>query len=174
MCYRLSSAPLFTETVIQNRVCELACEIESSFEYDMIIGVLTGAFIFISDLSRKLQKQTPLHFIQTKSYGKSVVSGGKVEIVKLDNFSLEGKRVLLIDDILDTGKTLAALSKDFQAQGVSEIKTCVLLDKPSRRETKIQADFRGFEIEDFFVVGYGMDYADRYRTLPCIFTIVSE
>ncbi len=170
MRYEISPEPLLSETEIQNRVAELAREIEASFEYDLIAGILTGAFIFISDLSRKLPRRVPLHLIKASSYGTGMTSGA-VEIPEFDAVPFADKKVLLIDDILDTGKTLAALVQKMKACGAAEVKTCVLLDKPSRREVGFQADYRGFEIEDQFAVGYGMDYAENFRTLPAIFVM---
>ncbi|MDR1759973.1 MAG: hypoxanthine phosphoribosyltransferase [Fibrobacter sp.] len=170
MRYEISPKPLFSEAEIQNRVAELAREIDASFEYDLIAGILTGAFVFIADLSRRLSRRVPLRFIKASSYGERMTSGA-VEIPESDFTPFAGKKILLIDDILDTGKTLEALVQKMKACGAAEVKTCVLLDKPSRREVPFQTDYRGFEIEDQFVVGYGMDYAENFRTLPAVFVM---
>lgn len=132
------------------------------------VGVLKGSVVFMADLVRTLAAPLEMAFVEASSYRKGTTSG------KLDlNFfphdgEIRGKRVLLVDDILDTGRTMHALKAEFLERGAAEVKTCVFLDKPSRRSVDLHADFRCFEVEDLFVVGYGLDYAGRYRNLPYV------
>ena len=164
-------APLITAQQIEKRLDSLALEIQAT-GFDVILSVLTGSYIFTADLSRKIA--TPdleIAFIKASSYGDSTVSKGTVNISGHEKLNLKGKRILLIDDILDTGNTMKALIETLEKQEPAVIKTCVLLNKESRRVVDCHTDFVGFEIEDKFVAGYGLDCANKYRTLRDIWTL---
>ena len=176
--YRMSEKPLISADKIRERVATLAREIADAYDYDILLSALTGAYMFTADLSRELAKaqgakaaQKKIGFIKASSYGNSTESSGKLQVRGLDKFDLKGKKILMIDDIADTGTTLLGLTNLLQEAGAKEVRTCVLLNKQERREVKVQADFVGFEIENEFVVGYGLDYAEDYRTLPEIWTL---
>lgn len=169
--YRLSREPLITARQIEQRLDTLANEIRP-LDFDVILSVLTGSYIFTADLSRRLAKPNLLvKFIRASSYGESTESCGSVKFSGLENIDIRGKRVLVIDDILDTGATMARLCSILNDMGAGLIKTCVLLDKEGRRTTEIEANFVGFNIKNEFVVGYGLDCAGEYRTLPEIWTL---
>lgn len=169
--YRLSREPLITARQIEQRLDTLANEIRS-LDFDVILSVLTGSYIFTADLSRRLAKPNlQVKFIRASSYGESTESCGSVKFSGLENIDIRGKRVLVIDDILDTGATMARLCSILNDMGAGLIKTCVLLDKEGRRTTEIEANFVGFNIKNEFVVGYGLDCAGEYRTLPEIWTL---
>lgn len=169
MEYELSKEPLITASQIEERVQILGKEISSLYQVDLVIGALTGAFIFVADLVRHLPSSVQIHFIKTSSYGLSQESSGIVEIKNLDHIDMKGKNILVVDDILDTGRTLHSLLERIHLANPKTLKSVVLLDKPSRRVVPIEADFVGFTIENDFVVGYGLDYADNYRALPAIY-----
>jgi len=171
MSRHLSEKPLLEAEAIQKRVAGLAVEIEKKYPCDLLVGVLTGAFIFVADLVRQMNSDLKLAFIKAESYGCSDTSCGEVRFTDIKKLNVKDKRILVIDDILDTGHTLNALTKVMQNCGASSVKSCVLLDKPSRREVAFEADFKGFVIDNVFAVGYGLDYADNYRTLPAIYTL---
>ena len=169
--YKLSKKPLITAKQIEQRLDALAGEIKP-FDFDVILSALTGSYIFTADLSRRLAKPNlQIKFIRASSYGDSTESCGNVQVSGLEGFDIRGKRVLVIDDILDTGATMACLTRILSGMGASLIKICVLLDKEGRRTTDISADFVGFNIKNEFVVGYGLDCAGEYRTLPEIWTL---
>ena len=169
--YKLPSAPLITAQEINARLDSLASELKA-FDFDVILSALTGSYMFAADISRKIAKPAlKIYFIKASSYGDSTQSSGKVQISGLEKLDIKSKRILLVDDILDTGNTMFALVQAIAEYGPTSIKTCVLLNKESRRTVDFHADFVGFEIEDKFVVGYGLDYADEYRTLPEIWTL---
>jgi len=132
-----------------------------------VISVLNGTVFFLPDLIRRMTLPLRLDFIGVSSYGQNTRSG-KLVMTKDLRLDVTGRDVLLVDDILDTGRTLQSVTQRLRQAGARSIKTCVLLDKPSRRHVAIQADYIGFEIPDYFVVGYGLDYAERYRNLPFI------
>ncbi|HEX6881605.1 MAG TPA: hypoxanthine phosphoribosyltransferase [Terriglobales bacterium] len=155
---------------IRKRVAEIAAQISNDFQGESIVllGVLKGAAIFLSDLSRQVSLDASFDFISVSSYGNAKQNSGEVKMLKDVDQSLEGKNVILVEDILDTGLTLTYLSKLLKAHKPKAFKIAALLDKKARRVENIQADYVGFEIPDEFVVGYGMDYAERYRNLPDI------
>ncbi len=155
---------------IAKRVAEIAAQISKDFHGEPIVllGVLKGAAIFLSDLSRQVSLDASFDFISVSSYGNAKQNSGEVKMLKDVDQSLEGKNVILVEDILDTGLTLTYLSKLLKAHKPKAFKIAALLDKKARRVENIQADYVGFEIPDEFVVGYGMDYAERYRNLPDI------
>ena len=169
--YKLSNAPLLNAQQIDKRLESLAQELEAC-DFDVILSVLTGSYIFTADISRRIAKPNlQIAFIRASSYGDSTTSNGKVSISGIEKLDITNKRVLLIDDILDTGNTMKALVQALAELKPASIKTCVLLNKESRRTVDYHANFVGFEIEDKFVVGYGLDYANDYRTLPEIWTL---
>jgi len=161
---------LFTPEQIEQAVHRLASEILTEYRDKplTIICVLTGSLMFMSDLIRLLPIRLHLDCIGASSYGDATTSSGVITITKQLRVGVRDRRVLLVDDILDTGHTLSYISDVIRALRPIDLKTCVLLDKPSRRKVNITPDFHGFEIPDHFVVGYGLDYADQYRNLPYI------
>ena len=155
---------------IAKRVAELAAQISKDYagESIVLLGVLKGAAIFLSDLSRHITLDSTFDFISVSSYGNAKQNSGEVKMLKDVDQSMEGKNIILVEDILDTGLTLTYLSRVLKAHKPKSFKIAALLDKKARRIENIQADYVGFEIPDEFVVGYGMDYAERYRNLPDI------
>jgi hypoxanthine phosphoribosyltransferase len=160
---------LITEEQLARRVKILAREIERDFRgrETVVVSLLSGTVMFLADLIRHLNLPLRLDFIGVSSYGVGTESGDLVFTKEL-RLDVRGRDVLLIDDILDTGKTLSRVLPKLRALKPRRIKVCVLLDKPSRRVEKIKADYIGFAVPDFFVVGYGLDFAERYRNLPFV------
>lgn len=136
-----------------------------------LVCVLKGAFIFLSELARALPGDCSLDFIAVSSYGKSTVSSGQVQLIKDLDTGIEGRDVVIVEDIVDTGLTLTYLQAVLQARSPRNLRTACLLSKPSRRKVDVKVEYIGFTIEDKFVVGYGLDYAERYRNLPYIAVI---
>lgn len=165
---------LYTRTQIAERVAEMGAEITRDLngEKVVLVGVLKGAAIFLSDLARSLAVDATFDFVAVSSYGKGQRSSGAVKLIKDLDEPIEGKNVLIVEDILDTGLTLSYLRKIFLQHRPRTLRIAALLDKPSRRLEKIDADYVGFSIPNLFVIGYGMDYAERYRNLPdiCLMT----
>ena len=164
---------LITEEEIKKRVSELARQISDDYQADgveeiYILGVLRGAFIFLSDLSRQLTIPRRVDFIALSSYEDKSTTSGAVRLVLDVRAPLRGKHVLVVEDIVDSGKTLDYLLKTLKAREPASLKTCTLLQKPERLEVPTSIDYLGFTIPDKWVVGYGLDYADQYRTLPYI------
>jgi hypoxanthine phosphoribosyltransferase len=160
---------LFTDEQIARRVKVLAREIERDFRgrETVVVSLLSGTVLFLADLIRHLNLPLRLDFIGVSSYGLGTESGELVFTKEL-RLDVRGRDVLLVDDILDTGKTMSRVVPKLQVLQPRRIKTCVLLDKPARRTYDVEADYVGFEIPDFFVVGYGLDFAERYRNLPFV------
>lgn len=164
---------LFTREQIQKRVDELNREIAGSYQADnlVLLGILRGSFIFLADLVRGFARHN-LHpridFITLSSYGAGTESSGTVRIAHDTTEDLRGADVLIVDDILDSGRTLAFAKTLFQQRGANSVRTCVLLDKKARRTVSMEADYSGFAVGNEFVVGYGLDYDNRYRELPHI------
>jgi len=177
----MSAAPhldreLFTAAEIRARVNAIADEIARDFGTDdfLAVSLLKGSFVFTADLIRALARHhvNPMvDFLALSSYGSDCNSSGKVTLRHELSLPVKGHRVLLIDDILDTGLTLQTACSMLAGLGASQIRTCVLLDKPSRRVVPVSADYTGFQVEDVFVVGYGLDYNNRYRHLPGLATL---
>lgn len=165
---------LYTRQQIAGRVAEMGAEITRDLngEKVVLVGVLKGAALFLSDLARCLQVDATFDFVAVSSYGKGQRTSGAVKLIKDLDEPIEGKNVLVVEDILDTGLTLAYLRKILLQQKPRTLRIATLLDKPSRRIEKIDADYVGFSIPNLFVIGYGMDYAERYRNLPdiCLMT----
>ena len=161
---------LFSRQRIAERVAEMGAQITHDLggEKLVMIGVLKGAAPFLADLSRAIEVDATFDFVSTTSYGKGQRSSGAVKLIKDLDHSIEGKNVLVVEDILDTGLTLSYLRKLFLQQHPKTLRIATLLDKPSRRIEKIDADYVGFSIPNLFVIGYGMDYAERCRNLPDI------
>jgi hypoxanthine phosphoribosyltransferase len=162
---------LIDEAAIAARIAELAAEIDDAFagtEKLVLVGLLRGSFIFIADLARRLTVPVEIDFLEVSSYGDATVSSREVRVLKDLRSQIEGRDVLVVEDIIDTGHTLAAVRELLLARHPRRLEVCALLDKPSRRETPVEARFIGFEIPDAFVVGYGIDYAQRNRNLPYI------
>ncbi|MCF0261813.1 MAG: hypoxanthine phosphoribosyltransferase [Sphaerochaetaceae bacterium] len=163
---------LIDAETIQRRVTELANQINHDYatitEPLILVGVLKGAFIFLSDLCRKLTVPHVVDFIAVSSYGKGSETTGNVRLLMDTRENLEGHHVLVIEDILDSGYTLEYLNKNFNARGTKSVKNAVLLDKPQRHVVPVNISYLGFSVPDVWVVGYGLDYGEKYRTLPYI------
>lgn len=153
---------------IQRRVVELANQIRRDFPGEPLhlVGVLKGAVFFLSDLARAISGEVSLDFIAVSSYGKGTRTSGQVQLTKDLDASIEGRNVIVVEDILDTGMTLQYLLRIFEQRKPKRLRVAVLLDKPERRIAAVQADYVGFKIPNEFVVGFGLDYAERYRNLP--------
>ncbi len=160
---------LISERQIAKRVRELSAEIQKDFtgRETVVVSLLSGTVMFLADLMRRLTLPLRLDFIGVSSYGPGTTSGELVFTKEL-RLDVRGRDVLLVDDILDTGRTLTKVLAKLRALKPRRIKVCVLLDKTARRVEPVQADYAGFEIPDYFVVGYGMDFGERYRNLPFI------
>ncbi|MEO6003053.1 MAG: hypoxanthine phosphoribosyltransferase [Opitutus sp.] len=167
---------LFTEAQIKRRVRGLAREIKKVYgkgEFTMI-ALINGAVMFTADLMREIDNPVRLDCIRVSSYGSGTKSVGAPQIVADLTLDIANRDVLIIDDILDTGKTLALVTTLARKLKPASLRTCVLLDKKARREVDFEADFVGFKIPNKFVVGYGLDFAERYRNLPCIGVLKTE
>ncbi len=159
---------LITKEELDRQVEELGSRISKDYEGKelVIIGVLKGGFIFLADLARKITIPVDLDFMSVSSYGDSSKSSGVVKIIKDVDINISGKHVLIVEDIIDTGLTLNHLVELLKTRGPLSVKICAALDKPSRRKVDVQVDYKGIEIPDEFVIGYGLDYAGKYRNIP--------
>jgi hypoxanthine phosphoribosyltransferase len=164
---------LFSKDVIEQRVRELAEEISRDYagEELIVVGILKGAFIFMADLIRSFKVPCQVDFAQLASYGSGTVSSGDVVIRKDIDLPIAGRDVLIVEDIVDTGLTLSFLVETLKNRGPRSLKVCVFLDKKSRRKVPFTADYKGFDIDDGFVVGYGLDFNEQYRYLPDVYII---
>jgi hypoxanthine phosphoribosyltransferase len=161
--------PLIPADAIEQRVRELAQAIDSDHPLGVhLVCVLKGAFVFLSDLARALRCDATIDFMAVSSYGSATRSSGQVQLLKDLDTPIEGRDVVIVEDIVDTGLTLAYLQDILRARAPRHVRTVCLLDKPSRRRVAVHVDYVGFEIDDQFVVGYGLDYRERYRTMPYI------
>ncbi|MDB6095421.1 MAG: hpt [Verrucomicrobia bacterium] len=167
---------LVTEEAIQQRVRELGIELKEVYgdEEINVISIMNGAILFTADLLRQIDNPVRLDCIRISSYGNATESHGTPKLVHSLTLDVTGRHVLLVDDILDTGKTLSLVSGMIRGLQPASLRVCVLLDKKGRRQVPFDADFVGFGIPDKFVVGYGLDYAERYRNLPSIGVLKSE
>ncbi|WP_213974407.1 hypoxanthine phosphoribosyltransferase [Tepidanaerobacter acetatoxydans] len=159
---------LITEKQLKEKVEQLGKKISSDYKNSdnfLMVGVLKGAVVFMSDLIRCINLPLQIDFMAVSSYGTSTESSGVVRILKDLDESVEGKDVLIIEDIIDSGLTLSYMYNILKSRKPASIKICALLDKPSRRKVELDVDYLGFEIPDYFVVGYGLDYAGKYRNL---------
>ena len=162
---------LFTEQQLKDRVAQLGKEISRDYagkEPVLLVSVLRGSYIFMADLSRAMDIPVQIDFMSVSSYGKGTSTSGQVEIKKDLSDSIEGVHVIVVEDILDSGNTLSYLLHVLLARHPASISLCTLLDKPERREKPIHADYVGFTVPNAFIVGYGLDYAEKYRNLPYI------
>jgi len=160
---------LLSAQQIQDRVRVLAADIHRDHPYGVhLVCVLKGAFVFLSDLARALPGDCSLDFMAVSSYGASTESSGQVRLIKDLDSSLDGRDVVIVEDIVDTGLTLTYLQEILNARSPRRLRTACLLSKPSRRKVDVKVDYVGFTIEDEFVVGYGLDFGERYRNLPYI------
>jgi len=167
---------LLTERQIRQRVAAIAADLKAVFgdgEFT-IVSLINGAVMFTADLMREIDNPVRLDCIRVSSYGQKTKSIGTPQVIYSLTLDIKDRHVLLIDDILDTGKTLALVSKLIRELQPASLRTCVLLDKKERREVAIEADFVGFDIPNKFVVGYGLDFAERYRNLPYIGVLKPE
>ena len=169
---------LLSEEQLRNRIREMGAQISEDYrdKNPTMVCILKGAIMFYTDLLRAMPIPVAMDFMAVSSYGKSTKSSGEVEIRKDLSTSIEGKHVIIVEDIVDSGFTLTYLTKMLQSRGAASIKLCTLLDKPSRRAPGItlKADYSGFEVGNEFVVGYGLDYAEMYRNLPYIGVLKPE
>ena len=167
---------LFTEEALRTRVQELAKQIDRDYagREPILISVLRGSFVFMADLVRSITLPCTLDFMAVSSYGAGTTSSGQVKITKDLSESIEGKDVIVVEDILDSGNTLSYLLQLLQARSPASVRLCTLLDKPSRRTKEVELHYSGFTIPDYFVVGYGLDYAQQYRNMPYIGVLKPE
>lgn len=167
---------LITEEEIQEKVNELGAILTEEYKdkYPLAIGILKGALPFMGDLIRRIDTYIELDFMDVSSYGNATVSSGEVKIVKDLNTSVEGRDVLIIEDIIDSGKTLRYLVDLMKYRKANSVKIVTLLDKPAGRKVDLEADYIGFTVPDSFVVGYGLDYMEKYRNLSYIGVLKKE
>ena len=162
---------LLTEEAIKEKVKELGREITNDYKDAknlLIIGVLKGSFVFLSDLVREIKLPCEVDFMSVSSYQDSSVSSGEVKIRKDISLNTAKKNILFVEDIIDTGFTMSKIKEMFYERGANSVKLCALISKPDRRKVDIHIDYKGFDIPDEFVIGYGLDYAEKYRNLPFI------
>ena len=163
---------LLSEAQIQQRVAEMAEQIRNDHPDDLhVVAVLKGAFMFLSDLVRHTPGHVSMDFMAVSSYAKGTTSSGEVRLQKDLDSALDGRNVVIVEDIVDTGLTLTYLQDILRSRGPKSLRTACLLSKPSRRKVDVKVEYIGFTIEDKFVVGYGLDYAEQYRNLPYIAVI---
>ena len=161
---------------IARRVKELGESIKRDFEgkKPLMVCILKGSSVFFADLIRSIDMPLEIEFMAASSYGSATVSSGEVKVVGALDEKIRGRHVILVEDIIDSGRTIAYLKADMLNKGVESLTVCTLLDKPSRRVSEVQPDYVGFEVPDAFVVGYGLDYAQAYRNFPDIGVLKPE
>ena len=161
---------LFSEAQLDAKVSELGARISKDYEGNnpLIVSVLKGSYVFMADLTRKITIPCNIDFMAVSSYGNGTKTTGEVQIIKDIGSKIDGRDLIIVEDILDSGVTLSFLMKILKARGANSIRLCTLLSKPERRKVDVPIDYLGFEIPDEFVVGYGLDYAEKYRNLPYI------
>jgi hypoxanthine phosphoribosyltransferase len=168
---------LLDEETIQQRVQAVADQVSADYrdkEQIVLVGVLKGSFIFLADLARRLTVPHHVDFVAVSSYGAQGASSGAVRLIMDTRAPITGQHVIVVEDIMDTGYTLDYLLRSFAARQPASLKSCVLLSKPERRQVDVEVDYLGFEIPNVWVVGYGLDFADRFRTLPYIAALKPE
>ncbi|SES43379.1 hypoxanthine phosphoribosyltransferase [Psychrobacillus sp. OK032] len=167
---------LLTEEQIEEKVRELGATLTTEYKdkFPLAIGILKGAMPFMSDLMKRVDTYIEMDYMDVSSYGNATVSSGEVKIIKDLNTSVEGRDILIIEDIIDSGMTLSYLVDLFKYRKAKSIKLVTLLDKPTGRKVDLKADYVGFEVPDAFVVGYGLDYAEKYRNLPYVGVLKKE
>ncbi len=161
---------LFTEEQLKQKVAELGAQITADYQgkNPLIVSVLKGSYVFMADLTRRIDVPCQVDFMVVSSYGAGTKTSGEVQIIKDLENSIDGRDLIIVEDILDSGVTLSYLMKVLTARGANSIRLCTLLSKPERRKVDVPVDYLGFEIPDEFVVGYGLDFAEKYRNLPYI------
>ncbi len=166
----------YSEEQLKTKVAELGAAITRDYQgkSPVLVSVLRGSYIFMADLTRAIDLPCTVDFMSVSSYGTGTTSSGQVKILKDLSEPIEGKDLIIVEDILDSGNTLFYLRDVLAARKPASIAICTLLDKPERRTKPIQADYSGFEVPDAFVVGYGLDYAEKYRNLPYIGVLKPE
>jgi len=159
---------LFSEQQLADKVAELGARISADYEgkNPLVVSVLKGSYVFMADLTRKITIPCNVDFMAVSSYGEGTKTTGEVQIIKDIGSKIDGRHLIIVEDILDSGVTLSFLMKILKARGAASIRLCTLLSKPERRKVDVPVDYLGFEIPDAFVVGYGLDYAEKYRNLP--------
>jgi hypoxanthine phosphoribosyltransferase len=164
---------LYSKEVIDQRVKDLADAISRDLEGKevVLVGVLNGAFIFMADLARYLKVPHSVDFTRLASYGSGLASSGSITVTKDIETDIEGKEVVIVEDIVDTGITMAFLRERLEKRRPASIRICTLIDKKQRREASIDADYVGFDLDEGFIVGYGLDFDERFRCLPDIYVI---
>lgn len=167
--YKLTGVML-SQGEIENKVTELAKQIEKDYEGQdlLLVGILKGASVFVADLMRKMNLNVNIDFMSVSSYGSGTVSSGTVKILKDLDVDIKDKNVLIVEDIIDSGITLRNLYDTLMTREPRSLKLCTLLNKPARKKVDVNVDYVGFVIEDKFIVGYGIDYDEKYRNLPYI------
>ena len=167
---------LISKEQIEKRVSELGAQISKDYEGKtiLLIGILKGSVPFMADLMRHIDGDVEIDFMSVSSYGSSTKSSGVVRIIKDLDKSIEGKDVIIVEDIVDSGLTLAYLKSHLLSRNPASLRVCTMLDKPARRKVEFTPDYCGFEIEDKFIVGYGLDFDQKYRNLPYISWIKEE
>jgi hypoxanthine phosphoribosyltransferase len=167
---------LIDEAALQARIAELGEEISADYRGRelLLIGVLKGAVFFMSDLMRRLRVPCEIDFMAISSYGASTDSSGVVRILKDLDINIEGRHVLVVEDIIDSGLTLSYLMRNLEAREPASLEVCALMTKPDRREIDVDVRYVGFEIPNRFVIGYGLDFAERYRNLPFVAVLRSD
>lgn len=163
---------LYSRVEIEKRVKELGIYLSKEYKDRnlVIISLLRGSFIFTADLVRELNIPVEIEFMTTESYGNEEISRGVVKILQDVRGNLQGKDVLIVDDIIDTGYTLKKVIQHLEEKNPNSIRVCTMLDKPNRRKVELKPDYVGYEIPDVFIVGYGLNYGEYYRNIPYIFT----
>lgn len=167
---------MLTEDQLREKVCTLGAQISEDYKDKnlLLVSVLKGSILFMADLMRAISIPASVDFMSVSSYGAGTKTSGVVKIIKDLDIPLEGYDLLIVEDILDSGKTLEYIIEMLEARNPRSIKICTLLDKPDRRQVEISPDYSGFVIPDEFVVGYGLDYAEKYRNLPYIGVLKPE
>lgn len=174
--FKYTIETLISEEKIKERVKELAQQIDEDFKGEevLLIGLLRGSVVFLSDLAREMKTEATMDFMVVSSYGNKMESSRDVKIKKDLEEDVSERNVVIVEDIIDTGNTLKKVQQILQTREPKKVKICTLLDKPDRREVDINVDYVGFQIPDEFVVGYGIDYAQKHRTLPFVGIVKKE
>ncbi|GBE14034.1 MAG TPA: hypoxanthine phosphoribosyltransferase [Proteobacteria bacterium] len=165
--------PVLTAEQIGDRVREMALQIGGELDgsFPLFVGILKGAFIFLADLVRALDITLEVDFAEISSYGDETTSSGRIKVIKDITTPVAGRHVIVVEDIIDTGRTLAHYLDELQTRGPASLRVCALVDKPERQEFTLDIDYVGFQIEKGFLVGYGLDWGGKYRELPGIFEV---
>ena len=165
-----------TKSELQNKVSDLAKQISTDYQGEelILVGVLKGGFVFLADLAKEISIPVCIDFISVSSYGNSSKSSGVVRLIKDIDIDVTNKHVLLVEDLIDTGLTLSYLKELFKTRNPKSVKVCTSLDKPAKRLIQLAVDYPGIEIPDKFVIGYGLDYAEKYRNLPEVYELSLE